>query len=262
MKLSASNIGWKKEFDNEMYAWMAESCIEGLEIAPTRIFPENPYDMKREAGAWAEQLKSVYKFEISSMQSIWYGRSENIFSSKEEREILFEYTKQAIDFASVIECGNLVFGCPRNRSFSEGADISVAEEFFGRLGDYAYLQGTVLAMEANPTIYNTNYCNRTNQAFELVKRVASKGFKVNLDVGTMIANEEGTDLLYGQVDMINHVHISEPGLALPERRGLHDDLAVLLLKEEYNGFISLETKTQNDIVDVKSSMEYISSVYK
>ena len=44
MNFSISNIGWTAENDELVYSIMAESSFAGLEIAPTRIFPENPYD--------------------------------------------------------------------------------------------------------------------------------------------------------------------------------------------------------------------------
>ena len=262
MKISASNIGWKKEYDEEMYIWMRDNDISGLEIAPTRIFEVNPYDHCKEAKIWANRLKSEYGLKISSMQSIWYGRNENIFASKEERESLIEYTKKAIDFANAINCHNLVFGCPRNRNVPEGADVSIAEEFFGILGEYAYNADTVVAMEANPPIYNTNYCNTTIQAIELVKRVNSLGFRLNLDMGTMIANEESTDCLEGFVDIINHVHISEPGLAEVKHRKIHDRLKSLLKGSAYEKYISLEMKTQNNIQDIKDHILYIKDMFK
>ena len=44
MKLSVSNIGWKMEEDEYVYSLMKKYGYSGLEIAPTRIFPEAPYD--------------------------------------------------------------------------------------------------------------------------------------------------------------------------------------------------------------------------
>lgn len=261
MKISASNIGWKKEYDNRMYEHLSEMGVSGLEIAPTRIFATNPYDCLKEAEGWARSLKSDFGLVISSMQSIWYGRNENIFASKQERETLSEYTKKAIDFASAIGCGNLVFGCPRNRSFSEGADISVAEVFFGELGDYAFSHGTVLAMEANPPMYNTNYCNRTTEAIELIKRVNSKGFLLNLDVGTMVANEESVGVLSDAPMLINHVHISEPGLMPIEQRTLHGELAEFLSKNGYNRFVSLEIKAQEDTEVPLCNISYLQTIF-
>jgi sugar phosphate isomerase/epimerase len=261
MKISASNIGWKKEYDEQMYIWMRNNGLSGLEIAPTRIFTEKPYDKCKEARIWADRLKDEYGLEISSMQSIWYGRNENIFVSKDERESLIEYTKKAIDFAKTIDCNNLVFGCPRNRNVPEGADILIAEEFFSILGEYACNAGTVIAMEANPPIYNTNYCNTTRQAIELVKRVGSPGFRLNLDIGTMIANDESIDDLDGTVDIINHVHISEPGLAMIKNRAMHSELKTLLKESAYDRYVSLEVKTQEDIQDIKEPILYIKELF-
>lgn len=44
MDLSISNISWSAEQDSQVYELMQKHGFSGLEIAPTRIFPENPYD--------------------------------------------------------------------------------------------------------------------------------------------------------------------------------------------------------------------------
>lgn len=261
MKISVSNIAWTKEYDKEMYDFLASEKIEGLEIAPTRIFPELPYEKLQEAKKFAEEINKNYGLVIPSMQSIWFGRSENLFASAQERQSLLEYTKKAIDFAHVTGCGNLVFGCPRNRAYADGVDVRVAVPFFEELGEYAYSKGTVLAMEANPPIYNTNYCNTTLEAVELIKTVASKGFLLNLDVGTMIQNGEDMHVVDAAREYLNHVHISEPGLAMPEGRELHKELAKYLKETGYNRFVSLEVKTQEDIQTVKDTMHYLQDVF-
>lgn len=91
-KLSISNIAWNKQLDVQIYALMKEIGFNGLEIAPTRIFREMPYSRLMEAATWAEELKKQYGFVISSMQSIWFGRQEQIFGTEEEREVLLNYT--------------------------------------------------------------------------------------------------------------------------------------------------------------------------
>ena len=50
-------------------------------------------------------------------------------------------------------------------------------------------------MEANPPIYHTNFINDTQSAIELIEIVNSKGFRLNLDVGTMIENQESVSTL-------------------------------------------------------------------
>ena len=91
MKLSISNIAWSKENDDKVYEFMRELGYSGLEIAPTRIFEEQPYQKLREASKFRTNLKENIGLSISSMQSLWYGRKEEIFGSVSERKALLEY---------------------------------------------------------------------------------------------------------------------------------------------------------------------------
>ena len=267
MKLSISNIGWEEKNDIEVYNLMKKYGFSGVEIAPTRWVPGQPYDHVDEAVSIAERLKLQYGFEVPSMQSIWFGKQEKVFASEEERSELVSYTKKAIDYAAAIGCKNLVFGCPRNRNVAEEWNLTeqqvdeIAEKFFGELGAYAESKGVVLAMEANPPIYNTNYVNTTEQAIALVKSVASSGFLVNLDFGTMIANTEDVALLEENIPVIHHIHISEPGLKSIEKREAHKKLAKLLRVKKYEGYVSIEVGKQEDIKSLEEMMKYVAEVF-
>lgn len=261
MKLSISNIGWDTNNDVAVYELMKRYGYSGLEIAPTRILPDSPYEHLKEAKEWSERLMGKWGFIVPSMQSIWFGRQEKIFGTEEERQILIDYTKKSIDFAAAIECKNLVFGCPRNRSIFDDIDPTIGINFFKEIGDYAASKGTVIGMEANPPIYNTNYINDTESALELIKQVDSEGFKLNLDIGTMIHNQESVDLLKGQVKLINHVHISEPGLKPIEQRTLHQELKSVLLDEGYQRFVSIEMGKTENISIVNHTIRYVNGVF-
>ena len=261
MNISISNIAWTAEHDEYIYEELKKQGISGLEIAPTRIFPNEPYSKLNEAKRFAKNIKEKYGLNISSIQSIWYGRTEKIWGSLEEREQLIDYTKKAIDFAAEIKCNNLVFGCPRNRIIPKDGDRAIAINFFKELGDYAYTNSTCIGMEANPPIYNTNFINTTSEAIELIKEVGSKGFKLNLDIGTMIFNEEDISILNENVELINHVHISEPGLKLIEKREIHHQIKEILIKHNYRGYISIEMKNMNDTIKVLEIIEYVKGVF-
>ena len=129
MKLSVSNIGWEAKYDQEIYTELNRLGFQGIEIAPTRIFGEKPYEKGNEAKEFCKKLWEKYGLKISSMQSIWYGRNEKIFASLKEREILIDYTKRAIDFAEKLECRNLVFGCPKNREMFSNMQEKIAIDF-------------------------------------------------------------------------------------------------------------------------------------
>ncbi len=256
MKLSISNIAWDKEYDEEIYSFLNQNEYAGIEIAPTRLFPENPYDKKDEIRKYAKNLKDRYNLSISSIQSIWYGKDQNIFNSKKDRDELIEYTKRAIDFANIIKCKNLVFGCPKNRSIPNKSKLEEAIDFFKELGDYASLNDTTLSIEPNPVIYNTNFINKTEEAFKICKMINSPGIMVNIDIGTMIYNDEKMDIVDKNIDLVNHIHISEPYLNKIKENKLHFQLKKL----NYDKFFSIEMKNLNDLKIVKEIIYYIKRV--
>lgn len=267
MKLAISNIAWAKEYDAQMYAGLQKMGFTGLEIAPTRIWDMPPYEKKEEAALWAAGLKEQYGLSIVSLQSIWYRRSENLFDSSAERETLLAYTKEAIDFAQAVASGNLVFGCPRNRNrnadcpLTEEMCMSVAEGFLKELGEYAKEHKTVLAIEPNPPIYHTNFINDTASAFALVEQVGSEGCKVNVDLGTILQNGETLTQLADHIELVNHVHISEPGIAKIEKRQLHKELAHVLTAAGYAGYVSIEMKNLENIEEVYEVCDYAAEIF-
>lgn len=259
MKLAISNIAFEKSDDLYIYEQMQKIGFEGLEIAPTRIIPQNPYDSLETARDFSHDLKQNYGLKIVSMQSIWFGITQNIFANPEDRLFLTEYTKKAIDFAGAVGCGNIVFGCPRNRVIGDMKNYPTAVEFFRELGEYAKENSTVVAIEANPPIYNTDFINNDNEALKLYKDVNSSGFKINLDIGTVIHNNQNLQEL--DFSAISHVHLSEPGLEKIKKRDLHKQLADIMRKVGYNGWVSIEMKKGLSPEQITQIMQYAKEVF-
>jgi sugar phosphate isomerase/epimerase len=187
------------------------------------------------------------------MQSIWYGRRENIFSSDKDRAVLIEYTKKAVLFAEALHCPNLVFGCPRNRNMPAPDMLPAAIAFFTEIGQYALEHHTVIALEPNPPYYQTNFINTTAEAFALCTAVHNPGLKVNVDLGTAIHYNESLDFINAHSALIQHIHISEPLLAPIERRDIHRELKSL----NYNRYFSIEMKNTDNVEQVKNTIRYI-----
>ena len=265
MKLSISNIAWDSRQDELMYGELQKRGFVGLEIAPTRIFPEHPYEHLKEAGEFRERIKSQYGLCVSSMQSIWFGRSEKLFSGAAEREELFAYTKRAIDFAEAVGCKNLVFGSPKNRHTGgrEPKEVKeIASDFFGALGRYAGAHATCLSLEPNPAIYETDFMNGSEQALAFVKETGEEGLRVNLDFGTIIANGEKPGFLTPEtINYVNHIHISEPYLAKVKKRAEHEVLAHLLRELDYKNYVSIEMGSLDDMGEVCEVMDYVKEVF-
>lgn len=272
MKSCISNIAWTKEYDEEMYAFLQASGVKCLEIAPTRIFPTEPYDRLEEAVQWSKKVREMYGLTISSMQSVWYGRTENLFASEKERETLLEYTKKAFAFAHAIGCRNLVFGCPKNRKIGEShsreSAYQIAETFFYKLSEIADENAQVLAIEPNPVLYGTDFLNTTHDTLDFLEHAecfAGKGLSgigLNLDFGTIIENSEEikwtTDAT--KVGRISHIHISEPGLEMIKERSAHRELLQNVLKQGYCHAVSVEMKSGNSIREVQRAVRYLQNI--
>ena len=266
MNLSVSNIGWTSDFDEEMHGFLSDNGFNGLEIAPTRIFPNAPYEQLKEARWFAMKLKNSYGLAISSIQSIWYGISESIFGSGNHQQKLVDYTKSAVDFASAIGCPNLVFGCPKNRATPEAVlsdvYIPIAHGFFNAIGSYAFEQGVCISIEPNPPIYNTNFINTTEEAFAFCKSLANPGVKVNIDLGTMIHYGEDISILTDNINLVNHVHISEPHLVPIIERDLHKEVICKLLDTGYKNFFSIEMGKCDDNRPLKAAILYLKEIVR
>ncbi len=258
MRLSCSNIAWTQDQDETVYALMKELGYTGLEIAPTRFFPDRPYDCKALMHEKSAVLQEKYGLRIVSMQSILYGRSECLFEP-DQAELLLDYLEQAFSFGETVGGCNFVFGCPRNRIMPDGSTEKEALPFFERAAESAGKHGCVLSLEANPPMYGTNFINTTREAFSFARKVP--GLKVNLDFGTIINQCEGLKTVASNPDMIGHVHISEPGLVPVIRRQEHSELAEMLREQDYGGYVSVEMK-QTDTETLRSVLSYVSEVFR
>lgn len=257
MKLSISNIAWDSEHNDKVYEYLSKKGFSAIEIAPTKIFPTEPYSHIDEAQEFSGNLLNKYGLKISSMQSIWYGMTGNIFSSSEERTALRDYTYKAVDFAKAIGCKNLVFGNPKARNKGDSNDDKEVADFFCDIADYAVNNGTYIALEPNPVIYNTDFINKTSEAFDYCKNLGNKNLRVNVDLGTVIYNNESLDVVKENIDLVNHIHISEPYLAKIEMHKLHKQLKEL----NYDNYFSIEMGLCKDISDVYEVIDYIAEVF-
>ncbi len=257
MRLSISNLAWNSTDNEEVYAYLSRKHFEGIEIAPTKIFENEPYSHIDKAVSYFDDVRSRYGLEVSSMQSIWFGQHGNIFEV-EEHNRLRDYTYLAVDFASAIKCGNLVFGNPKARNKPEACSDEDAYGFFKQISDYAAAKGTVMSLEPNPIIYNTNFINTTKEAFDFCRNSGAENLKVNVDLGTIIYNNESLDCVRDNINLVNHIHISEPNLKKIEKRELHAQLATL----DFDKYISIEMGLQNSLKDVFDVIDYIAEVFQ
>lgn len=263
MKLAISNIAWDEKKNNVIYEIMKKYDITGLEIAPTKFFKENPYDVSLEEVTNLKKDIDSKKLEIVSMQSILFGKTElKMFESEKNREELLKYLKKAILFAKNLGIKNLVFGNPKNRILSSEEDRIIGIDFFKKLGDYAFENGICIGLETNPENYGTNYMTRTTETIDVIYKINSRGIKLNYDLGATLMTKENFSELKLTKDNISHVHISEPNLETISEANeeVHRKLFRKLKSIGYDNFISIEMKNKEEknIERIEEVLRYIS----
>ena len=97
--------------------------------------------------------------------------------------------------------------------------------------------------------------NYTDSAVDMVKAVNSPGVKLNYDLGTVIQNQENIGVALDNIDLINHIHSSEPYLELIQKRSQHKELLEALNSAEYDKFVSIEMK-QQELSNVYMVVDY------
>jgi len=247
MNLSVSNIAWNRDEINEALAVLKKYKINCLEIAPTLLFD----DILILSDEEIKKTKSQYRakgFSFVAMQSLLYGiPNYSIFDDSQKVGQLFNYLLRIVAIAHLLGTTRLVFGSPKNRTIRNLAsrnNDSLAVSFFQKLSAAARKNGTVICFEANPKEYGCNFIVDTFEAIEFVKKVNHPNFKLNLDIGTILMNEENPEEVINKADnLIGHIHISTPYLGkIASTEVDHNYFSRLIRESNYDGFVSLEMK--------------------
>ena len=267
MKLCISNIAWSAPEDAPVYKLMKSYGVDGLEIAPTRLFPDAPYDQSADDIAKAKDDILSYGLTPIAMQSLHFGADGMaMFEGDKSRKALLEYTKKAVLFAENLGARILVFGSPKLRNINDiDKEYNIALDFFCELGEYAAGHGRCVCIEANPVEYNTNFINTTAAAYKLVCDAASSGFGLHVDTSTMIINGEDMGIIGRIADKIKHVHISTPYLNGIDRA--HDDFyksfAQVLKQNQYKNYASVEMRRaqENNLGHIADVLSYVAEIF-
>lgn len=268
MKLAVSNIAWPADHDIEVADLLQSSVVEGIEVAPTRIWPApldaSPSEVKAHRGWWEER-----GLPIIAAQALLFGQPElTVFESGEIRRRTIAYLEGIIEVCADLGAKVLVFGSPKNRrvgALSSETVEGIAVDFFGRLGEAASRAGAALVMEANPPAYGADYITSASAALDLVRKVNHPGFRLHLDSGCMTMSRDPVEeILGGAADVLSHFHISEPHLAPIGEGGVdHEFFGRLLNGSAYDRWVSIEMRLTEpfNIGDIERAVSTAEAAY-
>ena len=253
MNFAVSNIAWPASQRLASYEVLEKHSIQGLEIAPGLFFEGAEDVFRPEASLLRARLAETDArgLRLVSMQSLLFGvAGAALFEDTGALARLEEGIVRAIELAERLDIPNLVFGSPKQRVVPLGMDLHEAQkragEIFVRLGDRAVAAGTVIAMEANPKEYGTNFLNRSEDVLDFVTVLDHPGVRMVLDIGATRINggiDRIPQLIAKTTPVLSHVHISEPFLApAPSDASLTAEILSALTAVDYARFVSIEMK--------------------
>lgn len=268
MKIAISNLAWNFEQDEEVLPLLSKYKVKGLEIAPTKIFPN----------LWEEATpKNIENYKnnilskninIIAFQALLFGHPElQIFENKITRGNTLDYLKKIILLGEAFGAQNLVLGSPKNRdihNLSSQAAFSMAVGFFSELGNFASQHNTRLCIEPNPKEYNCNFINTSQEGACLVRVVDSLGFRLHLDSGAMHMNQEDPEQVISEnIDIVSHFHVSNPNLKeFLETPVNHQFLGQILKRNNYQQWVSIEMlPNENQIDGIKTALNMTQKYY-
>jgi sugar phosphate isomerase/epimerase len=270
MKLAISNIAWPPDEDVAVAEIMREYGLEGVEIAPTKIWPDPASSSRSEIQEYAAKWKKM-GIAVSSMQALLFGHPElTIFESKQKRDLTLSYLKKMIRVGGLLGAEALVFGSPKNRTVGNLPEPSVEEiaaEFFDSLGKCAESYGCIFCIEPNPVAYGCDFITTSEQALDLVRKINNPGFGLHLDSAAMtMSNENIVKNMAVAGPYLRHFHISEPGL-LPVGPGKvnHGLFSKILCQSTYQNWYSIEmreTKGGGNLRVIAAALRYVCETYR
>jgi D-psicose/D-tagatose/L-ribulose 3-epimerase len=242
---AVSNIAWGPAEDEAAFGYLAEHGAAGLEIAPTRVWPDWEGAGLAAAGALRRRLDAS-GLACPALQAVLFGRPElQLFGTPEQRRALREHLVFVAELAAELGAGIVVFGSPKNR-LRDGLPMEEAwpqaVDFFRKIGAEYELRGVRLGLEANPPEYGCDFVTRLDEARRLVREVDSPGLVLHGDAGGLILAGEHASILRDVAPELGYYHASEPFLEPLTGTDSHAAFGRELAAGGYDGWCSVEMR--------------------
>ncbi len=248
MRLAISLIGWGPDQDADAPARLAAAGVEGIEVAPTRLWGSWPAATPDAARRYRDDLEAL-GLACPAMQSLFFGVDGAMLTGDAVgRRIAGDHLARVAELAGALGARVAVLGSPGNRRRGElshaeasrrmrEALVPAAEAFAGH--------GAAIGIEHNPPEYNCDFLTTYEEVRAFVADADHPGIAAHLDAG-------GLRLVHEEPDLDGpppaHFHLSAPGLEPfdGEPREWHVALGRRLAAAGYTGWASIEQRASAD----------------
>ena len=265
MKTSISNLAWDKKNSLEVISMLGEMGIDGIEIAPTKIWEDLELLKVHESKEFLKMLASN-GLRVSGIQSLSFGHPEFQIFDLSTWPKFIAHLRNIITLGGQLEANFAVFGSPKNRlrgRIGNEEAHAVAIDFFSQLIPHLEACDIKLTLEPNAVEYGADYLTNYCDVVYLSQAINSPWIVPQIDTGCMWMSGENIE------DSFNffhpaHVHLSIPNLEkLPGRRDFLPFLK-LMKSTNYEGWVVVEMllKSGNEIEDIRTTAKWLLETLK
>ncbi|WP_374600965.1 sugar phosphate isomerase/epimerase family protein [Niveibacterium sp.] len=270
MRVAASALAWDLEEDAAVAAMLRRLEIDAVDLVPGKYFP----DIERVGAAEIREVKAWWSdrgFEITGMQALLFGaQGMNVFGDADSRERLLQRLGAVARIGSGLGARRLVFGSPRNRDrggLPTEEALSIASEFFYRLGEVAQREGVLFCLEPNPAVYTCNFMVDSFETADVVRRVGHPSIRMQIDTGAIAINGESIEQVIAMHgELVGHIHISEPHLVpIGDGKVDHDMMAACFARRFPEALVCIEmlaAKQESHLTALERACIRVNETYK
>lgn len=247
MRLSVSNLAWPGGQPEVLAAHLVSAGIQGVEIAPTTLWPAAPSVPTEDLRNYARKLRGM-GLTVSGIQSLMFGHPEFQVLQPDTWQGARDHLKSMLTIAHDLGAQVAVFGSPRNRLRGalslEAAHDRFAEFVQPLLSDLEILEMT-LTMEPNAPDYGADYLTTYEEVLGLCEVIGSPHVRPQVDTGCLAMAGDDPVAAISKSPPV-HVHVSAPHLVAPPGPIDHDGVHAQLLEAKYDGWVVLEMLASPD----------------
>ena len=268
MKAAVSNIALSPYDHGEELRQLARLGLEGLEVAPSRVWHETWHGLHAAEVAAYRRAVEAAGLEIVGLHSLFYDHPElGLFKDAEGRRRTLDFLADLSAVCRDLGGRTLIWGGGRRRG-EVPADEAFAEavDFMAELCRRTEGHGTCFCFEPlGPE--DTDFITSTRDSLAIVEAVDHPALAVQLDAKALVANREAEAATFETVAArLVHFHANEPDLGVLGSSGAvdHAGLGRMLRAAGYDGWVSIEQRQidpDDPLADIARSADVLRSCY-
>ncbi len=256
MKTSISNLAWTHKNTTEIIPKLRTIGLDGLEIAPTLIWPELGKNQNSKVSELAHMIKDQ-GMSVSGIQSLSFGHPELQVFDVSTWPKFREHLKKMFEIGGQLNASVAVFGSPRNRVKGVLHELEanrMAVDFFSSLIPNLIENNIRLTLEPNAMAYGADFLTNYFQVVNLSEKIGSPWIIPQIDTGCMWMSEDNIEESFS-FHQPGHIHLSLPNLEIFPSNVDFKPFLNRVIQSDYSSWVVIEmlNKSGDEIVNVFSA---------